>query len=109
MFTQSASGEFSIEVSGLYHCGPNHDSPKMFHYDVQLSWPDDALDDKGFLLDNTAFQAYFDHLGHTDLSCERLVIKAHNDIQAMCDAHYPGATVVVSLIPFGHVKVTYTR
>lgn len=72
-FTQEAKGNFTVAVSGPYHCGPNHESPKTFPYRVTVKYPESALDDKGFLLDNTFFQEYFDGLKTVETSCELLV------------------------------------
>lgn len=58
-FKQFATNPFTVEVEGPYHCGPDHTSPKTFTYQVEIEYPSDALDDKGFLLDNTAFGDYF--------------------------------------------------
>ena len=39
-------------------------------------WPDEALDNRGFLLDNMMFRGYFTGLGYTTDSCELLVLAA---------------------------------
>lgn len=75
-FRQEASGSFSVEVGGCYHCGPNHDSPKTFDYRVYVEYGNNALDDKGFLNDNLAFDAYFSSLQRVTDSCELMAQKA---------------------------------
>jgi hypothetical protein len=89
-YLQRATGEFSIHVTGPFHCGPNHESPKTFSYDVELAYPASALDSQGFLLDNTAFHDYFSSIGATELSCELLARQAAYDLLARCShrAHY---------------------
>lgn len=72
MFVQHATGEFQVDVGGLWHCGPDHTSPKRLVYDVKIVYPDDALDEHGFLVDNESFQQYFGGLGYTEDSCELL-------------------------------------
>lgn len=71
-FRQVAEGYFVIDVHGLNHCGPNHDSPKRFKYEVEVVAPDSALSAQGFLLDNLEFDHYFNTLESTELSCEAL-------------------------------------
>lgn len=84
IFLQYAQGRFITEVTGPFHCGPNHDSPKVFEYEVTLHYPPDALDDEGFLQDNLTFietvAHYFDRIHTTDLSCERLAQRAAREL-----------------------------
>lgn len=75
-FKQEASGTFSAEVGGCYHCGPNHDSPKTFDYRVYVEYGGKALDAFGFLNDNLAFDAYFESLNRVTDSCELIAQKA---------------------------------
>lgn len=75
-FRQEASGTFSAEVGGCYHCGPNHDSPKEFDYEVEIHYHGKALDAKGFLNDNLAFQEYFESLNMVTDSCEMMARNA---------------------------------
>jgi len=75
-FRQEASGTFSAAVGGCYHCGPNHESPKNFDYRVYVEYGDKALDSKGFLSDNLAFDEYFGSLPLVTDSCELMAQKA---------------------------------
>ncbi len=75
MYLQHANGEFQVAVGGDWHCGPDSTSPKKFRYDVQIYYPDDALDNHGFLIDNQCFKTYFDSLGYVEESCELLAKK----------------------------------
>lgn len=84
MFSQFAKGEFSVEVVGGTHCGPNHDSPKTFNYEVDVLWPNRSLDERGFLADNLAFQEFFDSIGSTELSCELLTSWCAQEIFEIC-------------------------
>lgn len=73
-FKQNAKGKFAVHVSGDTHCGPDHSSPKIFDYEVEIEYTHDKrLDNQGFLLDNLTFHDYFMGLGHVDISCEKLV------------------------------------
>ena len=71
-FRQVANGSFSADVEGCFHCGPNHDSPKAFDYEVEVHYPSEALDERGFLMDNLAFSEYFTQLQKVEHSCELL-------------------------------------
>lgn len=84
-FRQQALGNFSIDVIGEFHCGPDNTSPKIFNYEVELRYPTGraALDEHGFLLDNTFFRLYFSSLKETSLSCELLVIHCAHEIHTM--------------------------
>jgi hypothetical protein len=76
MYRQFGYGEFDVYVVGENHCGPNHESPKSFNYEVEVRYPLDALDERGFLLDNLSFQEYFEALHQTSYSCELLATHA---------------------------------
>lgn len=105
-YTQRLYGSFSVRVTGLYHCGPNHDSPKTFHYDVKIIWPDSALDGNGFLADNTMGMSYFQSLCETGLSCELLAKQAWHDLYTLtgkrCDEIY------VLIRPFDGAEIVYS-
>jgi hypothetical protein len=76
-FRQMANGSFSVEVDGCYHCGPNHDSPKAFDYEVEVHYHGlQSLDARGFLMDNLAFRMYFEGLQKLTDSCELMAQKA---------------------------------
>jgi hypothetical protein len=105
-FVQRAQGSFTVEVHGEYHCGPNHDSPKEFTYEVEIHYPEEALDENGFLLDNLFCGRYFNSLGSTELSCERLARKAAMDLHSA--ARMAKRTAVgIWAIP-GAAKIEYT-
>lgn len=105
-YIQVAQGSFSIEVIGDRHCGPNHDSPKVFAYEVEVSYPDEALDGNGFLLDNLHFENYFKGLGETELSCELLARMAAREIHAATEERAISTQVGIWAIP-GKAKVVY--
>lgn len=99
MFTQHAKGIFTVEVGGRWHCGPDNTSPKQLVYEVTVQYPDSALDGHGFLIDNLAFQKYFDTIRYTEDSCERIAQHAteffcgicqHKDSKVDVDICVPG-------------------
>lgn len=112
MFQQYVQGEFEIEVTGLFHCGPNHESPKRFRYEVTLHYPGDALDEAGFLQDNLMFRAvtgaYFKGLTETKLSCELLCRKNARDLCDLAPETCKGVKVAIWPID-NSVKVEYTH
>jgi hypothetical protein len=70
MFYQHVTGDFEVAIGGAYHCGPDDSSPKRLQFEVLVEYPDDALDERGFLIDNLTFQHYFNSIGYTTDSCE---------------------------------------
>src|SRR5579863_1463401 len=100
-FNQFAQGKFTIDVTGPYHCGPDHTTPKTFDFEVALRYHEDALDERGFLIDNTHFRQYFNALGTTDLSCERLVRKASQDFYGLVQDRCLEIRVAIWAIPNG--------
>ncbi len=106
MFTQFAHGNFAVDVEGEFHCGPDNTSPKIFGWSVNINWPDEALDEHGFLLDNTSFRHYFDTLAVTSDSCELIVLKAAKHFKAIAkDAQ----AVTVSIEVPGLATVSNTQ
>ncbi len=109
-FLQYAQGAFNIEVTGPYHCGPNHDSPKRFQYEVTLHYPDSALDSTGFLQDNLGFleyvKTYFASLQSTHLSCELLCRASAKDLCELSPDTCEGVKVAIWPIE-NTVKVEY--
>ena len=99
MYTQRANGQFTVEVEGDYHCGPNHDTPKTFAFEVELTYCDECLDERGFLLDNLTFQRYFDSIQVTDLSCERLVRKCAEYFCKLAGERFFRCVVAIWAIP----------
>lgn len=84
MFTQHAKGMFTVEVGGRWHCGPDNTTPKQLAYEVTIEYPDGALDTHGFLIDNLAFQKYFDTIRYTEDSCEMVASKANTFFRGLC-------------------------
>ena len=107
MFKQLADGKFSVHVEGPFHCGPDHTSPKTFEWNVEVCWPDDALDPKGFLFDNEYFKQYFDGLQVLTDSCELFVLKAAKHIKAQAKTatsvsvglRVPGLAKIINIQP----------
>lgn len=111
MFTQRLAGNWECEVSGSYHCGPDHTTPKTFSYVVELSYPGSlsVLDSRGFLLDNLEAHTYFTMLcGPTDMSCEKLACYATNHFYTLAQRHSVlRCTVTICGIPDA-AWITYT-
>ncbi len=110
MFQQYVRGTFTIAVTGQYHCGPDHTSPKDFGYEVTLHYPNGALDKDGFLQDNLEYiryvEVYFNGLRETELSCELLARKCAIDLCGMSPACCKG--VMAAIWPISNkVKVEY--
>lgn len=86
-FTQIASGSFEFRtVQGTPHCGVVQDGkPLTLNYLVTVDYPETALDENGFLLDNTWFRDYFANYVGTriSISCERLAVVI---AQHICEA-----------------------
>lgn len=85
MYMQHARGSFALDVSGPWHCGPNHDTPKEFEYEVLVDWRRKKPDHRGFLTDNTTFQEYFDGIRASEKSCESLARDAAEELWKICD------------------------
>ncbi len=85
-FTQSANGTFSVYLRpGTPHCGPRTRATPLreaFDYQVTIGYHSDALDEHGFLVDNTWFAQYFEAFSHAQIgiSCERLCCLIASDI-----------------------------
>ncbi len=107
MFRQHAKGIFTTEVGGQWHCGPDHTSPKQLLYEVTIQYPDSALDSHGFLVDNLAFQQYFDTIRYTEDSCEMLAKKAADWFCGLCQ--HKEARVDVDICVPGLADIDYTE
>ncbi len=83
MYIQRAQGKFTADVTGPFHCGLDK-SPQTFTYKVEVRWPDSALDEHGFLLDNLEFQRFFDSIGHFTESCELLARRCEQELAGLC-------------------------
>jgi hypothetical protein len=105
-FQQHAKGSFAVDVQGQFHCGPNHDSPKRFDFEVTIHYPANALDSQGFLLDNTAFKGYFESLGRTELSCELLAKTACEYFDSLAGDRAQSIDVAIWGIP-DHARISY--
>lgn len=108
-FTQKANGIFCVPVvPGTPHCGINDESLCSCAYRVSLEYDDTALDQNGFLLDNTAFRDYFASLASKPItiSCENLARQICNDLCALCNHRAYRTTVALS--PFDGVEVSFT-
>lgn len=108
-FEQHAAGHITLKVvPGSPHCGVDDNAVKL-SYQIDLAYDKDALDEHGFLLDNTAFRGYFTALSTVpiDISCERLAEKIAEDVLAMMGARATHVrSVRVTLSPFKGVSVT---
>jgi hypothetical protein len=104
-FEQYATGVMSIEVEGDFHCGPDKQSPKDFTWEVLVRYPDGVLDEHGFLLDNLVFEEFFNGLGRTELSCERLMEECCKKLWEMSGGRAEELRTTIWAIP-GKVKVT---
>lgn len=107
-FEQFAQGTMTIEVEGDWHCGPDNTSPRKFDWEVLITYPDGALDEKGFLLDNLSFEGFFNGLGKTSLSCEKLTEKCCEELWRMVEGRAEGMKVTVWAIS-GKVRVSKVR
>lgn len=107
-FIQFAEGQFTTPVSGPNHCGPDRSSPKTFAFEVQIEYRNPTLTEQGFLIDNLAFDQYFDGIGTVTESCEELARKAAIDFLRMAIGLCPDCEVRVSIwgIP-GKAMVQY--
>lgn len=85
-YIQRAQGKFTTWLMpDTPHCGPksaDHLIRDTFGYVVEIKFAPDALDDKGFLLDNLWFAQYFDNLQDVRIaiSCEKLAGVIASDI-----------------------------
>lgn len=107
MFKQRAFGttEFQV-IPGTPHCGVN-DQTVTVNWKIELTWKSDALDENGFLLDNTAFKGYFTAMSTVpvNISCENLAKKIAHDIRDMAGERL--ISVSVTLSPFPGVEIEF--
>jgi hypothetical protein len=110
MFKQSATGSFTVPIVGDWHCGPDATSPKTFPYRVTAEYPDTALDAHGFLLDNTAFSAYFAEIGRTPVSesCELLCKRIARELATMAGHRASQVTARVWALEGVYIEYVYT-
>lgn len=109
-FTQKANGQFCVPVvPGTPHCGINDESLCSCAYRIALEYDDSALDENGFLLDNTAFREYFAKLASNPVtvSCENLARKICADLCVLCN--HRANVVTVALSPFDGVEIMFTH
>jgi hypothetical protein len=110
-YKQQASGTITLKVvPGTNHCGVDDNSVTV-NYNIEIGFDNDALDDQGFLLDNTAFRGYWTAMSTVpiDISCERLAAKVCRDILGMLGARAANVRyLTVTLSPFDGVSVSHT-
>ena len=109
------TGTFQLQLKGKNHCGrkthyvgnglslhsPNGTSVA---YEVELVCGE-RLDARGFLVDQLSIDAYFQKIGSTTLSCEKLCHKCAKDVVALVRQENPQAEVHcvrLTLSPFPH-------
>lgn len=105
-YAQHASGEFSVDVMpGTKHCGIN-DNRGQFRYQVDIDYTGSALDETGFLLDNTDFQRYFQALEPLSISCELFARRCAQHFADCLQSRIDSVRrVAVRIYPFGDVYV----
>lgn len=65
------SGEFDLKTYGQNHCGVSSEFKIRYHMTCMCS---PKLDNRGFLFDQLNIQNFFESIGRTSLSCERLTV-----------------------------------
>lgn len=106
-YTQHAEGSFHCTlVPGTNHCGID-DTDATFKYAVDIEYTSrDALDDKGFLLDNLTFRSYFNSLGAVRISCEEVAHAACEYFKGLLAPRMKFvASIRVRIFPFEGVWV----
>jgi hypothetical protein len=85
-FRQTAQGRFDFRVRpNTPHCGPStaqYPAKMQANYEVEITYGKNALDKRGFLLDNTWFGEYFQGFSESQIgiSCECLCQLVADDI-----------------------------
>lgn len=109
-YRQVMSDSFSVHVTGPYHCGPNHDTPKNFAYQIIIEYPSDVvLTPEGFLLDNLCAREFFSNIGTTDLSCEQLAQYSARYFADKClesNLSWTSITACIEALP-GKARIEY--
>jgi hypothetical protein len=107
-YQQHASGDFTVAlVKDSNHCGLDYGNGfAHFRFQIDIEYRDGALDSQGFLLDNLAFQRYFNNLPPCDLSCEQLADQCRKDFLTMLGerARYV-CSIAVRIYPFSDTYV----
>ncbi len=91
-FTQQAEGTFAVYLRpNTPHCGPRTRAiavRETFEYRIVLTFGKDALDEHGFLIDNTWFSQYFASFDGVQIgiSCEKLTCLIADDLARHCGA-----------------------
>lgn len=104
---QHASGKFSCDVvPGTPHCGKD-ENRGHFRYCVDVVYSShEALDDRGFLLDNLDFKHYFDGVTRVSVSCEQLAMDACRYFTRKLEGRLKHVVSIdVKIYPFGDVYV----
>ncbi len=103
------SGQFHIHTTGRNHCGTL--SELDVKYTVEVSCLASELSPKGFMFDQVEVDHYFQGIGTTSLSCERLATKAAHDIRQLIkveNSHLIPIKLKVTLSPEPYAaKVSY--
>lgn len=106
-YRQTAQGSFTAHVMpGTPHCGVT-DNRVAVEYDIAITYRPGALDDNGFLLDNTWFRAYFEAFEHARLSisCERFAELIATDLSRALADRLHEVAVRLSAVPGVWVEV----
>jgi hypothetical protein len=90
MFQIRRSGNFTCLLEpGAAHCGiRNH--ANNFDYDVKIAIDDDALNHRGFVMDNQEIDLYFQTIKSTAESCEQLSLQAAKHFWNQLTESIPG-------------------
>jgi hypothetical protein len=76
--TIQRQGDFVIKTRGNHHCGTS--STLEMHYTLTVLADANSTDQRGFLFDQLRVQDYFESLGSTRLSCEKLCQRSCHDL-----------------------------
>lgn len=79
LFIQRAKGKCNLPVCGDNHCGIQKDYVSL-KYNIVIKCNLEALDDKGFLIDNVEFQKWFEWAESVswEESCEEICKIVHD-------------------------------
>jgi hypothetical protein len=112
-FEQTAEGTFKCRVKpGTPHCGPGYDPNGFdFKYQILIKYDPLALDEHGFLLDNTTFHDYFSRYAtqEIEISCEKFACKIADDFAAMATPHILRIEVCMCGVQDVWIKAEWVR
>lgn len=92
-------GEFPLHAYGSHHCGITNDLQVKYQVHVECLA---HVDHRGFMFDQVNVDNYFQGIKKTQLSCEKLCMKAASDLIDMIGKDNPKCKVLklnVALIP----------